>query len=63
MTQCFKKEKLNKSNSYKNSSWITRGLKKSSKRKQRLYEKLLERRNDKNEKAYKLYKNLLEKLN
>ena len=44
------------------SPWITRGLKKSSKRKQRLYDKLLKRRNDKNEKAYKMYKSLFEKL-
>ena len=44
------------------SPWITRGLKKSSKRKPRLYEKLLKQRNDKNEKAYKMYKSLFEKL-
>ena len=44
------------------SPWITQGLKKSSKRKQRLYDKLLKRRNDKNEKAYKTYKSLFEKL-
>ena len=41
---------------------ITEGLKKSSKRKQRLYEKFLKRRNDKNEKAYKMYRNFFEKL-
>ena len=44
------------------SPWITRGLKKSSKRKQRLHDKLLKRRNDKNEKAYETYKSLFEKL-
>ena len=44
------------------SPWITRGLKKSSTRKQLLYEKFLKHRNDKNEKAYKMYKNLFEKL-
>ena len=44
------------------SPWITRGLKKSSKRKQRLYDKLLKRRNDKNDKAYKMCKSLFEKL-
>ena len=44
------------------SPWITRGLKKSSKRKQYLHKKLLKGRNDKNVKAYKVYKNLLEKL-
>ena len=44
------------------SPWITRGLEKSSKRKQCLYDKLLKRRNDKNEKAYKMHKSLFEKL-
>ena len=44
------------------SPWITWGLKKSSKRKQRLYEKFLKCRNGNNEKAYKIYKNLSEKL-
>ena len=44
------------------SPWITEGLKKSSKRKQRLYEKFLKRRNDKNEKVYKMYRNFFEKL-
>ena len=44
------------------SPWITPGLKKSSKRKQRLYDKYLKRRNDKNEKAYKMYKSFCEKL-
>ena len=44
------------------SPWITKGLAKSSKRKQKLYEKFLRRRNLKNETAYKTYKNLFEKL-
>ena len=44
------------------SPWITSGLKKSSKRKQHVYDKYLKRRNDKNEKAYKMYKSLFEKL-
>ena len=37
-------------------------MKKSSKRKQRLYDKYLKRRNGKNEKAYKMHKSLFEKL-
>ena len=41
---------------------ITRGLRKSSKKKQRLYEKFLKQKNSKNEEAYKIYKNLFEKL-
>ena len=44
------------------SPWITRGLRKSSRKKQRLYEKFLKQRNSKNEEAYKMYKNLFEKL-
>ena len=42
------------------SHWITRGFKKSWKGKQRLYEKFLKHRNDKNEKNK--YKNLFKKL-
>ena len=37
-------------------------LENSSKRKQRLYEKFLNRRYDKDENAYKIYKNLFQKL-
>ena len=44
------------------SPWITRGLRKSSRKKQRLYDKFLKQRNSKNEEAYKMYKNLFEKL-
>ena len=44
------------------SSWLTKGLRKSSKRKQKLYEKFLKKRNLANEMAYKSYKNLFEKL-
>ena len=62
MTQRFQKEKLKQNKKQLTSRWITRGLKKSSKRKQRLYDKLLKRRNGKNEKAYKMYKSLFEKL-
>ena len=42
------------------SPWITSGIKKSSKRKQRLYEKLFKKRTEKNELEYKNYKKLLE---
>ena len=38
------------------------GLRKSSRKKQRLYEKFLKQRNSKNEEAYNMYKNLFEKL-
>ena len=42
--------------------WISKGLRKSSNRKQRLYENFLKKRSDKNCKTYKIYKNLFEKL-
>ena len=39
---------------------ITKGIKKSSKRKQKLYEKFLKKRNVFNETVYKAYKSLFE---
>ena len=42
------------------SPWITKGMKKSSKRKQKLYEKFLKKRNTFNETAYTAYKSLFE---
>ena len=42
------------------SPWITAGIKKSSKRTQRLYEKFLKHRNEKSEEIYKNYKRLFE---
>ena len=42
------------------SPWITKGIVKSSKKKQRLYEKFLKNRTPKNEETYKTYKNLFE---
>ena len=42
------------------SSWITRGIKKSSKRKQRLHEKFFKKWTEKNELEYKNYKKLFE---
>ena len=44
------------------SPWITQCLRKSSRKKQRLYRKFLKQRNSKNEEAYKMNKNLFEKL-
>ena len=40
--------------------WINLGIRKASKRKQRLYEKFLKTRNDKSEAEYKAYKNMFE---
>ena len=44
------------------SPWITKGIEKSSKRKQKLNEKFLKKRNAFNETAYKTYKNYLRQL-
>ena len=44
------------------SPWITKGIKKSSKRKQKLYEKFLKKKSPNNEKEYKDYKQLFEKI-
>ena len=42
------------------SPWITKGIRRSSKHKQCLYEKFLKNRNEKNEVEYKNYKHLFE---
>ena len=42
--------------------WITKSIKKSSKRKQKLYEKFLKKKSPKSEKEYKDYKQLFEKI-
>ena len=42
------------------SPWITKCIAKSSKKKQRHYEKFLKNRTPKNEETYKTYKNLFE---
>ena len=62
MTQHFQNKKLKQNKKNLLSPWITRGLKKFLKRKQRLYGKFLKRRNNKNEKVYEMYNNLFEKL-
>ena len=40
--------------------WMTKGLQKSSKRKQKVYDKFLKSKTDENEKKCKTYKSLLE---
>ena len=42
------------------SPWITKGIMKSSKQKQKLYNKFLKSRTKENEVIYKAYKNLFE---
>ena len=44
------------------SPWITKGIAKSSKTKQKLYKKYLKRRTNETETVYKLYKNLFESI-
>ena len=47
---------------YLNTPWRTKGIRKSSKRKQRLSEKYLKIRSKESEKTYKTYKNLFERI-
>ena len=56
----FPKKKINLKPQKYNNPWITKGIKKSSKRKLKLYEKFLKNRNQKSEKLYKSYKSLFE---
>ena len=44
------------------SPWITKGLKKSSKKKQHLYSKFFKKRNEKTKKEYQDYKKLFESI-
>ena len=44
------------------SPWITKGIKKSSKKKQRLYLKFLKRRNEKTKKEYQDYQKLFQSI-
>ena len=41
-------------------AWMSKGLQKSSKKKQKLYDRFLKNRTDQNEKRYKDYKSLFE---
>ena len=56
----LKKKKLK--NKDIKSPWITAGIKKSAKRKQRLYTKFLKNRNQQNETEYKNYKKLFKSM-
>ena len=56
--ECFPKIKIKLKPHFR--PWITSGIRKSSKRKQRLYEKFLKTRTAKSEAEYKTYKNMFE---
>ena len=56
----FPKQKIKIKTKRISSPWITKGILKSSKQKQRLYEKFLKNRTAQNEQVYKTYKNLFE---
>ena len=58
----FPKKQVKLKNRDLQSLWITNGIKKTSKRKQRLYEKFLKNRNEKNELECKTYKKLFESI-
>ena len=50
------KKEIEIKSKYLNTPWITKGIRKSSKRKQRLYEKYLKIRSKENERTYKTCK-------
>ena len=58
----FQKKEIEIKSKYLNTPWITKGIRKSSKHKQCFYEKYLKRRSNENEKTYKTYKNLFERI-
>ena len=58
--ECFPKIKIKLKPQKHFRPWITLGIKKSSKRKQRLYEKFLKTRTAKSEAEYKTYTNMFE---
>ena len=58
--ECFPKIKIKLKPRKHFRPWITLGIRKSSKRKQRLYEKFLKTRAAKSETEYKTYKNMFE---
>ena len=60
--EVFPKQKIKIKPKRFNTPWITKGLVKSSKKKQRLYEKILKNRNPENKLNYKQYKTLFESL-
>ena len=57
---CFPKAKFKIKSNNKANPWITKGMAKSSKRKQKLYEKFLKNRSIQNEKIYNNYGKLFE---
>ena len=58
--ECFPKIKIKLKPQKLFRPWITLGIRKSSKRKQKLYEKFLKTRNAKSEAEYKAYKKMFE---
>ena len=58
--ECFPKKKIKLKPQKYNNPWIIKGIKKSSKRKQKLQENFIQNRNEKNTKLYKSYKSLFE---
>ena len=60
--ECFPVAKIRLKQKKHFTPWITRGIKKFSKRKQKLYEKFLKHRIILNEERYKAYKNLFESI-
>ena len=60
--ECFPKIKVKLKPQKKFNPWITKGIRKSSKKKQKLYEKFLKKRMKQSETEYRVYKNMFESI-
>ena len=60
--ECFPKIKVKLKPQRQFNPWITKGIRKSSKKKQKLYEKFLKKRTKQSETEYKVYKNMFESI-
>ena len=60
--KCFPKIQVKLKPQRQFNPWITKGIRKSSKKKQKLYENFLKKRTKQSETEYKVYKNMLESI-
>ena len=60
--ECFPKIKVKLKPQRQFNPWITKGIRKSSKKKQKLYENFLKKRTKQSETEYKVYKNMFESI-
>ena len=60
--ECFPKIKVKLKPRRQFNPWITKGIRKSSRKNQKLYEKFLKKRTKQSETEYKVYKNMFESI-